>query len=189
MQDAAEGWTPHSFHPSQGLSETPELVHTYSLVDPWHQPHHRLSLGGNAEDPVHGSKHNMSHAPAAAGQQPAPSETDANVAQHPEKVYVVLECAMGQVTASLYVGALPDPRGADPSTPPMAFVAIDIEEVYDLLYEEVRDPAKGWGVLMDDVKVVLEPNRFSENAGRCALPHGKVTWPVFVRTVLYMLNR
>lgn len=110
--------------------------------------------------------------------------------QLPDRVFVVLEvCDTDHVTASLHIGGLPDPHANDPSTPPMASIAIDLKDMYEVLHEQVQDPTKGWGVLMDDVKHVLKPSRFTENAGRCTMPHGKITWPVFVRTVLYMLHR
>lgn len=93
------------------------------------------------------------------------------------------------VGVCLYVGQLPDPTADDPSTPPLSQNAVSIEEVFEAIQEQLQDPARGWGVLMSDVRKVLTPARFHENAGSRMLPTGYVTWPVFVRTVLHTLHR
>lgn len=93
------------------------------------------------------------------------------------------------VAVHLYVGQLPDPTADDPVTPPLAQNAVRIEDVLEIMQEQVQDPARGWGVLMSDVRKVLTPERFIENAGSRITPPGYVTWPVFVRTVLHMLHR
>ena len=98
-------------------------------------------------------------------------------------------CAEPFVAVHLYVGQLPDPTADDPATPPLAQNAVRIEDVFEIMQEQVHDPARGWGVLMSDVRKVLTPERFKENAGSRITPPGYVTWPVFVRTVLHMLHR
>lgn len=98
-------------------------------------------------------------------------------------------CAEPFVAVHLYVGQLPDPTADDPATPPLAQNAVRIEDVFEIMQEQVQDPARGWGVLMSDVRKVLTPERFKENAGSRIIPPGYVTWPVFVRTVLHMLHR
>lgn len=95
----------------------------------------------------------------------------------------------GGVRVGLYINELPDPTADDPSTPPLAQNAVRIEEVFEIMKQQVQDPARGWGVLMSDVRKVLTPERFRQNAGSRCIPQGYVTWPVFVRTVLHLLHR
>lgn len=97
--------------------------------------------------------------------------------------------AVPYVCTNLYVGRLPDPRAGDPTTPPLAQNAVRIEQVFEIMQAQVQDPARGWGVLMSDVRKVLTTERFAENAGSRVIPKGYVTWPVFVRTVLHTLHR
>jgi hypothetical protein len=112
----------------------------------------------------------------------------------PERVLVVMEvveAAEGgaQVAVRLYVGELPDPNSSGPSTPPLASSAVSLEAVFEMMQEQVHNAGNGWGVLMSDVRAVLTPAKFQENAGTRHIPAGFVTWPVFVRTVLHLLHR
>lgn len=189
MQDASDGWTPNGEQVTAWLTQMPTVANEYLPSDPWkagkigcaqEQPHDKIQ-----ETPENWPQDKgwMQHRQSSCSS--SPPEEDIT-----ERVFVALEiCETGNVRTLLHVGGLPDPHASDPSTPPMALMAIKLDAMYELLAEQVSDPAKGWGVLMQDVRNVLSPAKFSENAGRCTLPAGTITWPVFVRTVLYILHR
>eukprot|EP00892_Ulva_mutabilis_P005280 jgi/Ulvmu1/3123/UM015_0163.1 len=190
FEDAADGWKPHDAMAMDKLSHEAGNAHGQLPHDPWSQQTSALHMSAQDQTSVHceESEEVRSTHPVADNIETAKEVSSFHSV--PEKVYAVVEVdATGIVNTSLHVGKLPDPHAADPSTPPMASVAVDLEQVYELLDEQIRDPANGWGVLMEDVRTVLKPERFTENAGARTLPTGKVTWALFVRTVLYLLNR
>lgn len=187
LQDAADGWTPHGVQALQKLSQELGTGHGDLPDDPWSKnscvTNTVTQIQASALAAAHLDVENCLLARAA-------QHTCANGAEFPGKVFVVFESdATCHIKVALHVGQLPDPHANDPSTPPMASVTISLDQVYEILHEQLQDPAKGWGVLMEDVKSVLRPERFVENAGMHSLPVGKITWPVFVRTVLYLLHR
>lgn len=190
LQDAADGWTPRG---GPGFADVAPEMHAtinHMLEERWLQPVPGSCCGLQVDGSERGIPPGTFQKQFSMDRQGASTAMDAHGGQLRDPVFLVLGvCKTDYVTATLHIGKLPDPHANDPSTPPMASTAIDLKEMYEVLNEQVQDPARGWGVLMDDVRRVLKPSRFTENAGRCTLPHGKITWPVFVRTVLYMLHR